>query len=151
MKLNSKTCLIYSPGGHFFELQKCIEGLILTNCYHVTFESKRNTKIKNLYVIEHPNKSIIKTIINLFQSIRILIKEKPKFIITTGADVAVPTFLVGKILFNTKNIFIESIGNFDRPTLTGRICYYFSDIFLIQFKKLKKIYPKAILAKGLIH
>ena len=52
---------------------------------------KRNTKIKNLYVIEHPNKSIIKTIINLFQSIKFN-QRKPKFIITTGADVAVPTF-----------------------------------------------------------
>ena len=100
MKLNSKTCLIYSPGGHFFELEKCIESLILTNYYHVTFASKRNTKLENLYLIEHPNKSIIKTIRNLFQSIRILIKEKPKFIITTGADVVVPTFLVGKILFS---------------------------------------------------
>ena len=44
MKLNSKTCLIYSPGGHL--LQKCIEGLILTNCYHVTFGQKKHKNKK---------------------------------------------------------------------------------------------------------
>ena len=35
----------------------------------------------------------------------------------------------GKLFFKTRLIFIESAANVVTPTLTGRISYFFSDLF----------------------
>ncbi len=149
-KINKKVCLVYSTGGHYYELTQCLKGIILKDAYHVTFFSKKIKLKDKIYFIKHPNRNIINLFLNFLQSLFIILIERPKIIISTGADVAAMTFILGKILLKTKNIFIESIGNMDKPTLTGRICYKFSDLFIIQFKSLKKTYPKAKLAKGII-
>ena len=142
MKINSKTCLIYSPGGHYTELKKSLKGIHFKNKYHVTFKSGTIVK-NNIYYITHPQKKIIRTIKNLFDSLKILIREKPKIIISTGADVALNTIILGKLFFNSKIIFIESSANITKPSLTGRISYYFSDLFIAQWQQMRKFYPKA--------
>jgi len=149
MVINYKTCLVYSPGGHSIELKKSIKGIKFKNSYDVTFNSGKVYKNK-VYFITHPRKKIIRFVVNFFESFLILLKERPKIIISTGADVAVATLILGKIFFKSKTIFIESVGNYDKPTLSGRLCYNFCDLFIIQFTKLKKIYPKSILANSII-
>lgn len=150
MKLNSKTCLVYSPGGHYTELRKALKGIAFKNKYHVTFNSGISDKNK-IYYITHPRKKIIRTIINFFESFKILIREKPKLIISTGADVALNTIIIGKLFFNAKIIFIESSANITQPTLTGRISYFFSDLFIVQWEEMSKFYPKAKVSKGFLH
>ena len=88
--------------------------------------------------------------INFYQSFKILFKERPKLIISTGADVCLGTIILGKLFFKTRLIFIESAANVVTPTLTGRISYFFSDLFIIQHKDLIKYYPKAKLSKGFL-
>ena len=59
-------------------------------------------------------------------------------------------YLLGKLFFRAHVIFIESSANILKPSLTGRISYFFSDLFIIQFKELLKFYPKAKLSKGFL-
>ena len=149
MIIKSKTCLIYSPGGHYNELIKSLNGINLKKKYNITFKtnSKKNSKI---YFIMHPRRNFFRTIINFYQSFKILLKEKPKLIISTGADVCLGTIILGKLFFKTRVIFVESAANVVTPTLTGRISYFFSDLFIIQHKELIKYCPKAKLSKGFL-
>ena len=149
MIIKSKTCLIYSPGGHYNELIKSISGINFKNKYNVTFQTNLRKKTKN-YLIIHPRRNFFRTIINFYQSFKILLKERPKLIISTGADVCLGTIILGKLFFKTRLIFIESAANVVTPTLTGRISYFFSDLFIIQHKDLIKYYPKAKLSKGFL-
>ncbi len=149
MIIKSKTCLIYSPGGHYNELKKSLKGINFSKKYHVTFKSNYDDKDVKYYIF-HPRKNLFRTLINFIQSFIILFKEKPKLIISTGADVCLGTIILAKIFFRTRIIFIESAANVLTPTLTGRISYYFSDLFIIQYRVLKKYYPKAILSKGFL-
>lgn len=105
--------------------------------------------IKIKFTLSHIQEKNYKIYSKFFEFFLILLKERPKIIISTGADVAVATLILGKI-FKSKTIFIESVGNYDKPTLSGRLCYNFCDLFIIQFTKLKKIYPKSILANSII-
>ena len=150
MFIKSKTCLIYSPGGHFSELQKSLVGIYFKKKYHVTFSTSTARKSKKYY-ITHTQRNFFRIILNFFQSFRILLKEKPKLIISTGADVTLGTIILGKLFFSARIIFIESGGNVTKPTLTGRVSYYFADLFIIQYKELLKFYPKAKLSKGFLH
>jgi UDP-N-acetylglucosamine:LPS N-acetylglucosamine transferase len=146
-----KVCLAYSAGGHYTELLKAIEGIDFTHCYHITFDSGRFTANDpcERYFLTHPRKKIFRTLINAIQSFFILLKKNPEIIISTGADVTVPTIILGKLFFRSKVIFIESAGDVT-PTLTGRLVHRFCDLFIVQWPEQKKYYPRAIQSDGML-
>ena len=74
---------------------------------------------------------------------KVLKREKPDLIISSGAAVAVPFFYLGK-LFGAKLIYIEVFDRIDKPTMTGKLVYPIVDKFIVQWDEMKKVYPKAI-------
>jgi UDP-N-acetylglucosamine:LPS N-acetylglucosamine transferase len=81
---------------------------------------------------------------NLMLAIRILRKERPDLIFSTGAGVALPFFLVAR-LYKIKTIFMETFIFIGQPTLTGKLIsrLHLADLFLVQNKKLLMHYPQA--------
>ncbi len=100
------------------------------NCYYPT-----NRNIKNL-------------IKNTFLAIKVLKKERPDLIISSGAAVAVPFFYIGK-LFGAKTVYIEVFDRIDKPTLTGKLVYPITDLFVVQWEEMKQVYPKAVNSGGI--
>ena len=49
---------------------------------------------------------------------------------------------IGKLL-GSKIIYIETMANIETKTVTGRIIYYFADLFIVQWESMLKLYPKA--------
>ena len=97
-----------------------------------------------MYKCYYPTNRNVKNLIrNTFLALRILLKEKPDLIISSGAAVAVPFFYLGK-LFGAKTIYIEVFDRIDAPTLTGKLVYPVTDKFIVQWEEMKKVYPKAI-------
>ena len=86
--------------------------------------------------------------IPVFQSFKILWNERPKAIMSTGAGVAVPACFIGKIIFKSKIIFIESFCRIYRPSLTGRAIYSISNLFFVQWEELLKKYGDKAVFKG---
>ena len=76
-------------------------------------------------------------------AIKILHKEKPDLIISSGAAVAVPFFYIGKLM-GAKLIYIEVFDRYDEPTLTGKMVYPITDKFIVEWESMKKFYPKSI-------
>ncbi len=74
---------------------------------------------------------------------KILRKERPDLIISSGAASAVPFFYLGKLM-GVKTIYIEVLDRIDHSTLSGRLVYLVADRFIVQWEEMKKIYPKAI-------
>jgi UDP-N-acetylglucosamine:LPS N-acetylglucosamine transferase len=72
---------------------------------------------------------------------RTIARSRPDVIVSTGAGVAFPFFLIGK-LRGAKTVYIEVFDRFDSPTMTGRLCAPFSDRFLLQWEEQKRQYPK---------
>ena len=84
--------------------------------------------------------------LNLFQFLRSFWIEKPAILFSTGAEIAVPAFYIGKIIFGTKLIFLESLARVKDFSLTGKLVYPIADLFLVQWpelldkKRLKAVY-----------
>ena len=74
---------------------------------------------------------------------KVLRKEKPDLIISSGAAVAVPFFYLGK-LFGAKLVYVEVFDRIDKPTVTGKMVYPIADKFIVQWEEQKKVYKKAI-------
>lgn len=64
---------------------------------------------------------------------KILSKEKPQYLLSCGAGIAPPFFLVAKVL-KIKTVFIEPYDFIDFPSLSGRILSLFVDKYLVQHK-----------------
>lgn len=145
--MKKKICLIASSGGHFEQVSMLKDLKEEFNVYIVTEKTKYSTKKDGDYFVIQLNRREIlfplKFITVFFQSLYIFAKEKPDMIISTGALSVIPTFVIGKI-FNKKLVFIESFAKVKTPTLTGKLLYKFTDVFIIQWEELLKYYPKAI-------
>ena len=82
-------------------------------------------------------------VVNARLAWRVLRKEKPDLIISSGAAVAVPFFYLGKI-FGAKTIYIEVFDRIDKPTVTGKLVYPVTDKFVVQWEEMKQVYKKAV-------
>ena len=101
-------------------------------------------KDEKMYPCYFPTNRNIKNLIrNTFLAIRVLKKEKPDLIISSGAAVAVPFFYLGKMM-GAKLIYIEVFDRIDKPTMTGKMVYPIVDKFIVQWEEMKKVYPKAV-------
>lgn len=91
------------------------------------------------------NRNRINFVRNMYLAIKVFITEKPDYLFSTGAGVAVPFFLIGKFL-PIKRIFVETFITIPKPTLSGQIIYRLglASDFIVQHPDLCKKYPKAV-------
>jgi beta-1,4-N-acetylglucosaminyltransferase len=80
---------------------------------------------------------------NTIEIIKILMKEKPDILFSTGSEIAIPSFYIGKFLFGTKLIYLESITRMKDISFTGRLLMPIVDLFLVQWEELAHRYKKA--------
>lgn len=144
-----KACFVSSSGGHWEELMCFREIADENETFYVTEEGGQAaySGLERIYVIPQINRHerffIVHFICLLIKAARIMFKEKPDFTITTGSLAAFPFCVMGK-LRGTKIIYIESFARIYNASLTGRLIYPFADLFLVQWKSLLKVYPKAV-------
>ena len=140
-----KICLVCSSGGHLTHLMQLKRWWKNYDRFWVTFDkedSKSVLKDENKYWCYHPTNRDIKNLIkNSFLAIRVLFKERPDIIISSGAAIAIPFFYIRKLI-GAKLIYIEVYDRVTSPTLTGKIVYPITDKFIIQWDEQKKFYSK---------
>ena len=149
---NKKVLFISSTGGHLDELLQLKELFKKYDSYIITEKTKSTVDLKNKYSKvnylvygskDHFITYIFKFIYNVFKSLILFIKIRPKVIVTTGTHTAVPMCYIGKLFFR-KIIYIETIANSETKTLSGKSVYPIADTFIVQWESMLKLYPKAI-------
>lgn len=141
-----KVCLVCSSGGHFYELY-CLRGAWSTHeRFWVTFlgqDTRYILRDEKVYTAYSPtNRSLKNLIRNLFLAWRVLVKERPRVLVSTGAGVCVPFFFLAP-LWGIKTVYIESLARIEELSLTGRLVYRFVDEFIVQWPELAERYGKA--------
>lgn len=136
-----------SSGGHYEELLQLKEIIKQNTSFLFTEDGAPFVdEFKKRFTVKQINRKekgfFIHFLILFLKSYKIFNSLKPEIIISTGALVTVPILIIGKIK-GAKIIYIESFARIYKPSLTGKIIYHFADIFVIQWKELKKYYPKA--------
>jgi UDP-N-acetylglucosamine:LPS N-acetylglucosamine transferase len=141
-----KIGLITSSGGHLFKLYQLKSWWNKYPHFFVTQNDPfANNLLKNhkIYHANFPeNRNITNFFKNLILAYKILSKEKPQLLFSTGAGIAPPFFIIAKLL-GIKTIFMETFILIPKPTLSGKILYHLTNYFLVQNKQLLKTYPQA--------
>jgi len=151
MQKAKKIGLICSPGGHLVEVLQLLEAFYDSPLFFLTYKEKATFDLKNAYYVSNFAKSPLNLIVGVIKTFFIFLKERPKILFSTGAEIAIPSFYIGKFLFRTKLIYLECSAQVYHPSLTGRWVYPITDLFLVQWKSLLSHYgPKAKYVGGLI-
>ena len=148
-----KVLFISSTGGHLSELMQLSKIFDNYDYSLITEKDKATIGLKSKYSKrinylvrgskEHLFTYLFIFTFNILKSIYLYVKIRPKYIVTTGTHTAVPICYFGK-LFGTKIIFIETIANSDTKTLSGKIIYPISNLFIVQWESMLIHYPKAV-------
>lgn len=142
-----KVCLVGSSGGHLTHLYMLKPFWQDKERFWVTFNKEDANSIlegEQVYHCYYPtNRSMKALLINTRLAWKVLRKERPDVIVSSGAAVAVPFFYLGK-LFGMKTIYIEVFDRIDKPTMTGKMVYPVTDRFIVQWEEMKQVYKKAI-------
>ena len=148
-----------TPGGHLKQalllaedLKRKFDLVFVTYRASSIGDSLKNYKVKFVIDPFRGLKGLFRyplVFVVFFQALIILLKENPDAIVSAGANIPIPFFYVGKLL-GKKVIFLESWSRIRVPSLSGKLAYKVADLFFVQWKPLKKIYPKAVYAGRLM-
>lgn len=149
-----KIGFVASSGGHWEELM-CLKQIADSNeTFYVTEKGGQAQDFKNdkLYLFPQINRKerlfVPKFIGLMIGSLKTIITERPKVLISTGALLSVPFCVWGK-LCGAKIIYIESFARVEDASMTGKIMYRWADLFLVQWESMLKVYPKAKFVGGI--
>jgi len=145
-----KIALVCSHGGHLTEMLYLLDAFKGHEIFFITYDNFRTRDLKyKKYLFDNIGTSPVKMSKAFFKTFKILFNEKPDMIISTGSEIAIPAFILGKMR-GIKTIFIESWCRVKTRSGTGRIVYPFSDLFLVQWPELLELYGKKARFKGAV-
>jgi hypothetical protein len=148
-----RTTFVCSSGGHLIQLHQLAPWWRGVDRRWVTFDTPDARSLlrdERAIWAHHPT---TRNVPNLLRNLRLAWRElrahRPDVLVSSGAAVAFPFFLVARVL-RIKTIYIEVYDRIDLPTLTGRLCYPLSDLFLLQWQEQQRFYPRGKLIGGLL-
>lgn len=134
--------LVTPSGGHLSEIRS------LTPCYRnrphhyvINMPVVQADDMRGRTTIISLSQRDLKFFINIGEAWRIIRRERPAVILTTGGGFSVAFALVGKIL-RVPTIYVETVAKVMIPTVTGRFMYYLADRFFYQWPQLQRHFPK---------
>lgn len=147
--MGKKVCFAASSGGHYEQLLMLKPLMEKYDSFVVTEKTRYNTAVEGqkMYYLHQVNRKEklfpLWLLLNSFQALKIVLKEKPDVVVTIGVLAMIPLCLLVK-LRGGKLIFIESFAKVTSPTETGKLLHRFADRFYVQWESMKAVYPDAI-------
>ncbi len=133
-----KVCLAASSGGHLNQLMRLegawrdYEAFFVTTGSMVADELRQRYGARVWVVGESNHRHPFKVLSVLMRCVGIVFKERPDIVISTGAAHGGIMCALGK-LAGARVVWIDSIANVERPSLSGRIVSRFADLFIVQW------------------
>ncbi len=145
-----KVLFVCSSGGHLSQLLRLRGWWSDHERSWVTFDTPDAISAlagERVAWAHHPTtRNIPNAIRNLRLARTILRSQRPDVIISDGAGVAVPFFLLARLRRRRERIptvYLEVYDRIDSPTLTGRLCRPLTSLFCVQWEEQLAFYPGA--------
>ena len=140
-----KVAVVSSSGGHLEQALRVLEAFQECHVFLITYDTPtlkdfQHSDFEKVYHLRYFGDSWIRVFVTLlfgcFTYIRIFLKEKPQVVFSTGSEIAIPAFYLGKLLFRCKLVYLESLTRVHTPSLNAKAVYWISDLFLVQWESL---------------
>lgn len=148
-----KVLMVSSSGGHLAQLHALRMWWESHERTWVTFPGADTRSLlegERVIAAYHPTTRNVPNLLrNLGLARRVLRRERPDVVVSSGAGVAVPFFLLARLL-RIRTVYVEVYDRIDSATLTGRLCYPLSDLFLLQWEEQRRLYPRGVVIGRLL-
>lgn len=139
--------LVASSGGHLAQLLALRPWWAGRRRTWVTFDGTAATSQlageRVLHAYHPTTRNLWNLLRNLWLAVRTVPTTRPDIVVSTGAAVAVPFFVVARLL-GIPTVYIEVFDRIDSRTVTGRLCQPMSTLFLVQWPEQQRLYPGAL-------
>lgn len=133
--------LVATPGGHLTQLK------LMAPCFDSFDRRWVSTHHPSVDVGDDPlvlahgptTRNVPNLLRNMVVAWREIRSTKPDVIVSTGAGLAVPFFVFGR-LFGIPTVFLEVYDRIDTRTMTGRLVRPFTSKFLVQWPEQQQAY-----------
>lgn len=147
--------LACSRGGHF-DLLLNIQGAFAGHrVVWVTQRSERADELRRTGARVHDlgeyHRSAFRAeaIRTLWRSLRLVARERPRLVVTSGAGIVVP-FCVLARLAGAKILFVETSARVRGPSSSGRVLSRVADRVIAQWEDMRAAYPRATIARSTV-
>jgi UDP-N-acetylglucosamine:LPS N-acetylglucosamine transferase len=140
---------VASGGGHWKELMLIKKAFLNADVHYVSTSKEKSNddfNIKHSVVNDCSYQDKLKMVYVFFQILIIIYRFKPDTIISTGACPGFLSVLIGKV-FGVQTIWVDSIANADKMSLSGRVASRFVDVCITQWEHLAN---ERVLFKGAV-
>ena len=148
-----RVLFVCSSGGHLLQLYALERWWRHHERWWVTFDLPDARSLlagERAAWAHHPTtRNLPNALRNLSMAWRLISRIRPEVVVSTGAGVAFPFFLVAR-LQRIPTVYIEVYDRIDSPTLTGRLCYPLSTLFLLQWPEQRRFYSRGRLIGKLL-
>jgi UDP-N-acetylglucosamine:LPS N-acetylglucosamine transferase len=141
-----RVLLVCSPGGH---LQQMLALKPAWGEFERSWVTLRKADSESLLADERvtfghspTNRNLKNLARNALLAWRLLRREQPEAILSTGAGLSVPFFLAGRAL-GIRTVYVESVTRTESLSLSGRIVYPIASSFFVQWPAVAARYRKA--------
>ncbi len=138
--------LVGSSGGHLAQLVALRPWWQERRRTWVTFDTldaRSQLPGERCHWAYHPTtRNLGNAVRNLGLAVRVLRSERPDVVVSTGAGVALPFFLVARLL-GMATVYVEVYDRIDNRALTARLCRPLSTLFCVQWEEQLELYPGA--------
>jgi UDP-N-acetylglucosamine:LPS N-acetylglucosamine transferase len=139
-----KVCIVSSCGGHLTEVRRLMPAYGKFDHFYILDDTAilPSDMVGRTYFITRFKRDPVRILLNVWEAFRILSKEHPHVILSTGAGGVVPFAIIGRFLFRARIIYVETLARPVTPSMTGRIMYYLAHRFFYQWEALRVFFPK---------
>jgi len=146
--------IVSSPGGHLNETLSMVEAFEGCDVYLITldFPNMKNLsldcvkeicKLRLFFDYSVKFGLPITLLVGIFPMLWMFLRHRPHMMFSTGSEVALPAFVMGKFLFGAKVVYVECFTRIKTLSLTARIVNRFADLFLVQWEELAALHENA--------
>ena len=143
---SGRVMLVCSPGGHLLQLlslEPAYEDLKATWVTLPGADVEHLLAGRDVLVAHGPtNRSLVKLLKNLPFAWNAVRRRDPDVIVSTGAGLAVPFFVIGRLL-GRRLVYVESLTRSETLSISGRLVYPLADRFFVQWPQLARRHRKA--------
>lgn len=138
--IRRKVMAVSSGGGHWVELRRIRSAFTGLEVFYVSTNMAADADLAaRHYTIRNvTRRNRLDFMVVIWQVIRILARERPDVVVTTGAAPGFVALAVAKVFLRSRTIWIDSIASSETLSLSARLARPVADVRLVQWQHLAR-------------
>jgi exopolysaccharide biosynthesis glucuronosyltransferase PssD len=136
-----KVVAVASGGGHWVEMRRILPALDGLEVVYASVDADLDADLApaRYYRVRNVSRNDrFGFAVAFWQFARLMWRERPEVVISTGAAPGLVALAVAKLLTRSRTVWIDSIANTKRLSLSGRLARHVADAWLVQWPHLAR-------------